>query len=330
LSTTNDCKCEWSHNLHSYPRGCSLLPLHDQLSPPKEPLHDQLSPPKEPLHDQPSPPKERPQEKEKGIHIPETNEISFSAFRTTSSMDNYNSESQQMSSSNQCFLESRPGEYYQRCIWCVNFSSQKDKGRSSFIPTNERPIPFSSGTKWSCDSNKTKVGVRELCGDECLDNVMSIQNRSSNQDSNNVNLVRKSNASMRKLQSLSELVNAVKNNCKFQKFQNRKHEWIIHQENRKYFSDAYGITDINPLLADNYGFTILFLDSRGILFEWCEYTKDMYLLGINEMEGLANLLYHPEKKLKIFEDTGEMIPDVELERQAKEYVEAEFANLERL
>ncbi|RGB30777.1 hypothetical protein C1646_282823 [Rhizophagus diaphanus] len=100
LFTTNDCECERSHNLHRYPRGCSLLPLHDQLSPPKEPLHDQLSPPKEPLHDQlsppkeplhdqPSPPKERSQEKDKGIHIPEASEISFSASRTTSTMDNY-------------------------------------------------------------------------------------------------------------------------------------------------------------------------------------------------------------------------------------------------
>ena len=81
------------------------------------------------------------------------------------------------------------------------------------------------------------------------------------------------------------------------------------------------------MLVDNSGMTVLFLDSRGILFEWCEFTKDMYVLGINEMEGLANILYHPEKKLKIIEDTGEMIPDVELKRQAKEWADAEFANL---
>jgi hypothetical protein len=55
----------------------------------------------------------------------------------------------------------------------------------------------------------------------------------------------------------------------------------------------------------------------------------MYVLGINEMEGLANFLYHPEKKLKIMEETGEMIPDVELKRQAKELVEVQLANLKR-
>ena len=55
----------------------------------------------------------------------------------------------------------------------------------------------------------------------------------------------------------------------------------------------------------------------------------MYVLGINEMEGLANFLYHPEKKLMIMEDTGEMIPDVELKRQVKEIVKAQLANLKK-
>ena len=73
--------------------------------------------------------------------------------------------------------------------------------------------------------------------------------------------------------------------------------------------------------------SVLFLDSRGILFEWCELTQDMYILGINEMEGFANILYHPEKKCIIIKDTGEVIPDMDLERQAQELVVAEFANL---
>jgi hypothetical protein len=150
---------------------------------------------------------------------------------------------------------------------------------------------------------------------------------------NNINSVKwRSNAAMSKLQSLSELVDAVRNNCGFQLFNESqlKYKWLIDQENKEYFSDAYGITNINPLLVDNYGMTVLFLDSRGILFEWCEFTKDMYVLGINEMEGLANILYHPEKKLMIMKDTGEMIPDVELKRRAKEFVKATYANLKRL
>jgi len=242
-------------------------------------------------------------------------------------MDNYDGESQQTSNSNQRFLESRPGENYKRCIWCVSFSSQKDKGRSSFIPTKHRPIPFSSG-RWRCDFNYSKVGIRELCGDECLDFLMPVQNGSSNQDSNNIDSDKRSNVAMRELRSLSD---AVRNNCKFHEFDESqlKYKWIIDEENKEYFSDAYGITNINPLLVDNYGMNILFLDSRGILFEWCEFTKDMYVLGINEMEGLANLLYHPEKRLKIMEDTGEMIPDVELKRQAKEIVKARLANLKK-
>ncbi|RIA82494.1 hypothetical protein C1645_862497 [Glomus cerebriforme] len=259
-----------------------------------------------------------------------TGEISFLASRTTLLMNNYDGESKQTSNSNQRFLKSRPGENYKHCIWCVSFSSQKDKGRSSFILTKHRPIPFSS-ERWSYNFNYSKVGIRELCGDECLDFLMPVQNRSSNQDLNNIDSDKRSNVTMRELRSLSELVDAVRNNCKFHEFDESqlKYKWIIDEENKEYFSDAYGITNINPLLVDNYGMNILFLDSRGILFEWCEFTKDMYVLGINKMEGLANLLYHPEKRLKIMEDTGEMIPDVELKQQAKEIVKAQLANLKK-
>jgi hypothetical protein len=43
-----------------------------------------------------------------------------------------------------------------------------------------------------------------------------------------------------------------------------------------------------PLLVDRYGGSPMFLDNRDILFEWCEMTQSMYILGINIMEGLAN------------------------------------------
>ncbi len=149
---------------------------------------------------------------------------------------------------------------------------------------------------------------------------------SSNQVSNNINLLKRSNVDMQKLQGLSELIDAIKNDHGYHEFQ-PKYEWLIDQENKEYFSDAYGITDINPLLVDNYGMTVLFLDCRGILFEWCELTQDMYILGINEMEGLANILNHPEKRCIIIKDTGEVIPYVELVRQAKELAVAKMAKL---
>ena len=44
--------------------------------------------------------------------------------------------------------------------------------------------------------------------------------------------------------------------------------------------------------------------------------KEMEILGINKMEGLANYLYHREKVCVIEE--GELIPIVELERRVKE------------
>ena len=63
---------------------------------------------------------------------------------------------------------------------------------------------------------------------------------------------------------------------------------------------------------------VFFLDDRDILFAWCEMTKEMDILGINKMEGLANYLYHSEKICAIMEETGELVPRVELERRVKE------------
>ena len=54
---------------------------------------------------------------------------------------------------------------------------------------------------------------------------------------------------------------------------------IIDQENKEYFSDTYGITNIHPLLVDHCGMTIMFLDDRGILFVWCEMTQSMYCIS---------------------------------------------------
>ena len=77
----------------------------------------------------------------------------------------------------------------------------------------------------------------------------------------------------------------------------------------------FGITNIHPLFVGCYEMVVLFLDDRGIVFSWCEMTHEMYILGINKMEGLANFLYHPKKRCVIIEDTGEL---VELRRHARE------------
>ncbi|GES77557.1 hypothetical protein GLOIN_2v1673015 [Rhizophagus clarus] len=128
---------------------------------------------------------------------------------------------------------------------------------------------------------------------------------------------------MHELPSLSELVELIKNDHKYHEFYKNEDNWLIDQEN---FSDTYGITKIYSLLVDHYGGSLMFLDDCNILFEWCEITQIMYILGINIMEGFANFLYHPEKRC-IIEEDGNLIPDIELERQAEELVKVEFANL---
>ncbi|PKC15802.1 hypothetical protein RhiirA5_407796 [Rhizophagus irregularis] len=203
----------------------------------------------------------------------------------------------------------------------VNFGSTS----SIFDNVNLHAKPMDSSTNgmdtrrvWKCDSENRALGVRELLGDECLDLFMPVETRSPNQVSNNISIQKRNKGTMQKLQSYSELVDALKNDREFHEFHKSTDEWLIDQENKEYFKKTYGITNIHPLFVDQYGMTVLFLDDRDILFAWCEMTKDMDILGINKMEGLANYLYHPEKVCAIMEDTGELVPRVELKRRVKE------------
>jgi hypothetical protein len=311
--STDDYKSKWSHNHHNLPSGCTLLPLHDQLSPPEE---------KE-IKKKYILPKEKSQE-EKGIHKSESGEVSLSTSQQNLSMDNYNgTQSLEASNNNKPLLEIKPGKDYKRCIWCISYSLQQETKESvGCNPTRERQISFFPRPGRECDSNSREtLGVQELRGDECLVFFMPVEDRSPYQVSNSVINNGKNNGAMSKLQSLSDLVDATKNEHKFREFHESTDKWIIDQEHKNYFSDTFGITNIHPLFVSCYGMVVLFSDNRGIIFSWCEMTHDMYILGFNIMEGLANFVYHPNKKCAIIEDTGELIPEVELSCRAREELE---------
>jgi hypothetical protein len=122
---------------------------------------------------------------------------------------------------------------------------------------------------------------------------------------------------MQKLQSYSELVDKLKNDREYREFHEPTDEELIDKENRKYFKKTYRITSIYPLLVDHSKTVLVFLDDRGIMFEWCEMDRGMHILGINKLEGLANYLYHPGKICAVMED-GELVPEVELTRRINE------------
>ncbi|CAI2187142.1 3820_t:CDS:2, partial [Funneliformis geosporum] len=261
--------------------------------------------------------KKSQKEKEKKFFISKSGEVFFMASQPNLLIDNYNgAKSLETSGSNQCLLEVKTGKNNPRCIWCINYSSQC-KSEESIDCT-----PSSSGPEWICDSKFSKIlGVRELRGDECLDLLMPVDNGSSYQVSNDIIKNGRNNGAMPKLSSLSELVDEIKKVHKFYEFHEPTNKWLIDQENKEYFSKTYGINNIHPLLVGCHGMVVLFLDDRGIVFAWCEMTHEMYIHGINKMEGLANFLYHPQKRCLIVEDTGELISDVELRRIAKEELE---------
>src|ERR1044072_3945826 len=156
-----------------------------------------------------------------------------------------------------------------------------------YTPAIERPLSFSSGSVWKFVYETGVLGVRELLGDECLDFFMPVETRSPNRVSNNNSIQKGNEGTMRKLQNYLELVDTLKNDRKFREFHGPTDEWLIDQEYREYFNETYGITNIHPLLVDHSGMVVFFLDDRGILFAWCEMTKEMDILGINKMEGLA-------------------------------------------
>jgi len=226
-------------------------------------------------------------------------------------------------SNNQHLLEIKSGKDYQPCVWCITYSSVE--GRQEKIvpnPTKERQIPSSLRSTWKCGSKTRRLGVRELLGDECLDLLMPVDARSGNQVSNNIT-TEKNNGTMQKLQSYSELVETLKNDREFREFCGPTDEWLIDQEHREFFDEAFGITYIRPLLVDHSGLVGLFLDDRGIMFKWSEMEYDMQVLGINKMEGLANYLYHPEKIFVVTEDTGELVLEVEITRHVEEMMAKE-------
>ncbi|PKK65121.1 hypothetical protein RhiirC2_786594 [Rhizophagus irregularis] len=136
------------------------------------------------------------------------------APRPNLSMDNYNrTQSRQATNNSQRFLEIKPGKDYKPCIWCINYNLQA-------------------------------LGVRELLGDECLDLFMPVETRSPNQVSNNISIQKRNKGTMQKLQSYSELVDALKNDREFHEFHKFTDEWLIDQENKEYFKKTYGITNI--------------------------------------------------------------------------------------
>ncbi|CAI2183768.1 19747_t:CDS:2 [Funneliformis geosporum] len=170
-------------------------------------------------------------------------------------------------------------------------------------------------------NTREKLGVQKLLGDECLDMFMLVEIRSPNQVSNNNNIRQDNKGSIQKLQSYSELVDRLKDDCEFHEFYEPVDKRLIDQENRKFFSKEYGITPIHPLLVDHSRSVLLFLDDRGIIFMWSESESEMCILEINKLEGLANYLYHSNKICVIIEDTGELIPKVELKRRETEEFE---------
>ncbi|RIA85652.1 hypothetical protein C1645_741397 [Glomus cerebriforme] len=317
-SRTNNIEGEWGHDLHSNPIGCSLLPVHDQFKFPKENSKEKSQETAEITFSEPRPNKEK--NKEKSQEISETGGITLSAPSPNLPMDSYNgTKSQKTTKNSQCLLEVGPGKDYQPCIWCINHNLQSGRQEKfMYTPERERPLSFSSGSVWKCDSETRVLGVRELRGDECLDFFMPVEIRSPNQFSNNISTRTRNNMTMQKLQSYSELVDTLKNDREFREFHGPTDGRLIDQENRKYFYETYGITYICPLFVDHSGMVVLFLDDRGILFAWCDMTNEMDVMGINKMEGLANYLYHPEKVCAIMEDTGELVPRVELTRRVTE------------
>ncbi|RIA92384.1 hypothetical protein C1645_820817 [Glomus cerebriforme] len=242
---------------------------------------------------------------EKSHEISETSEATIPAPKSDLLVVDYNGvELQKATMHSQCFLEIKSENDCQPCIWCISYNSQPKRQEMIMCTSaGERPLPSSLRSAWNGDSVRRRLGVWKLLRDECLDFLMPVEIRSPNQVPNN-------------------------NICEFRRHTDEL--WLIDQENREYFDKTYGITYIHPLLVNRSELVFLFLDNCGIMFKWSEMTQDMHVLGINKMEGFANYLYHPDKVCVIMEDTGELVPIVELNRRIKEELEKEELEKKKL
>ncbi len=63
-------------------------------------------------------------------------------------------------------------------------------------------------------------------------------------------MIKGNDGTIQKLQSLSELVDAIKNDHEFHEFHEPTDKWLIDQENKEYF--------IHPLVVDHYGMLFCF------------------------------------------------------------------------
>ncbi|RIA83601.1 hypothetical protein C1645_742937 [Glomus cerebriforme] len=276
----NNDKERWDPIYNSDPMGCYLPSIYDQFSAKKE-------------------------ESKKFDNEYESSGYSNSTSKSNCLLDNHTGTQKQrdrkVSDNNQCFLENKPAKNNQYRIWSINYNSrgmvQRLLNQNPTKERDDRQISISSISGWERDIKQRTLGIWKLCGSQSMDSTISVEVGSSNKILHHKSTEPRSNATMQKLPELSEITKMIKQlkNSKPYGIHETTDEEVLDSELRTYLHKSFGISGVHPVFVDDSRMVIWMLDDCDNMFRWNEMEQSMDYLGMNLKEGLANLLYHPEK-----------------------------------
>ncbi|PKB98156.1 hypothetical protein RhiirA5_431830 [Rhizophagus irregularis] len=266
-----------------------------------------------------------------------TNKLSIKTSKTTVRLDNDLGEKSHISSNSiNSFLEERPSESKEDCIWSIidRYPASQSRYRDSL--TNFRlkePVHVSTGREWGSVKESRILGLRQLCGDQSVVSVTPVKEGSFNKNTHNFNSNKTTNASMPQLSDdsglqyeqyeqyeqydLPELLFSLKDKYSFHDETNKN---ILYDDEIKRFAKLYCITNFCLVLScDDSIFWLK--DPDGVIYIWSRIDSMMMRAGCDMKEALLNFLFHGENFFYVEDYTLKLIPVIKLKEEANKWYE---------
>jgi len=260
-----------------------------------------------------------------------TNKLSIQTSRTTVRLDNALGEKSHISSNSiNNFLEERPSEGKEDCIWSVTDRSPASQSKDGEAPTKFRlkePVHVSMGREWGSVEESKILGLRQLCRDQSVVSAPPMEEGSFNKNTHNFNSNKTINASMPQLSDYSgsqyeqydlpELLFSLKDKYSFRDETNKN---ILYDDEIKRFAKLYCITNFCLVLScDDSIFWLK--DSDGVIYIWSRIDGMMMRAGCDMKEALLNFLFHGENLCYVEDYTLELIPVIKVNEEADKWYE---------
>ena len=260
----------------------------------------------------------------------ETNNLSIRTSKTTISLDNAIGEKSYIpSNSINNFLEERPSEGKEDCIWSDIDRSPENQTKDAESSTRFRlkePVHVPSGREWEFVDESKTLGLRQLCRDQSVVPVIPVEAGPFNKDTHNFNSNTTNNGTMPQLsgdgglqceKDLPELLFSLKDKYSFRDETNKN---ILYDDEIKRFAKLYCITNF-CLVFSCYDSIFWLKDPDGVIYMWSRSDEMMIRGGCDMKEALLNFLFHEENLYYIEDYTLELIPVKKAKEEAKKWCE---------